>query len=173
MTDPLHESLDEALYEMQQEVGNLPRDSANPYFNSNFSSFPAIRTLVDPIAWKHGLLVKQALSFDGENDILLNTLYFNHEPAEATTIRMHLASNTPQNHGSAISFYRRYAYTTCLGLVSDQDDDGNAASRASEKQATIHAEPPVRPSKPLKEKAEAIAADHAPQPKQGEIDADF
>lgn len=131
MTDTPHATLAEALYELQQEVGALPRDAVNPFYHSNFSSFPAIKEKVDPIAWKHGLFVKQALNFDGENDLLTNILFFNGEAAEAYNVRMHLPSGVPQAHGSATTFYRRYAYTTCLGLVSEADDDGNAASTPS------------------------------------------
>jgi hypothetical protein len=39
----------------------------------------------------------------------------------------------PQGAGSAITYARRYAYAAILGLVSDEDDDGNSASMASGK----------------------------------------
>lgn len=123
-----HSTLDAALHALQEEVGALPRDAENPFFKSSFSSFPAIKALVDPIAWKHGLFVKQSLDYDGINDTMLNTLYFNHEVAESTIVRLHLVKPDSQAHGSATSYMRRYAYTTCLGLVSaSDDDDGNAA----------------------------------------------
>lgn len=130
MTDPLHTSLPEALYALQQEVGELPRDSDNPFFHSKFASFPAIKRLVEPIAKKHGLFVMQTLRTSAAGtDVLRNRLFFNGATVDDEDVTMHLPIVTPQGHGSATSFYRRYAYTTCLGLVSAaDDDDGNAAS---------------------------------------------
>lgn len=138
MTTPVgiipHDNIAEALYALQQEVGALPRDAANPFFNSHFASFPAIKDRVDPIAKKHGLFVRQTLctitAGDQTHDVLRNRLYFNGKVEDDDNITMHLPGATPQAHGSATTFYRRYAYTTCLGLVSaSDDDDGNAASK--------------------------------------------
>lgn len=126
MPEPKHTSLPEALYALQEEVGLIPRDADNPFFKSKFSSFPSIKTLVDPLAWKHGLLVWQTVA--GESEIR-NRLFFNGDVADDATVTMHLQVDNPQGVGSAISYYRRYLYTTCLGLVSAADeDDGNAAS---------------------------------------------
>jgi hypothetical protein len=40
------------------------------------------------------------------------------------------AKRDPQGQGAAITYARRFAYMSVLGLVADKDDDGNAATRA-------------------------------------------
>ena len=35
---------------------------------------------------------------------------------------------TPQGYGSAVTYLRRYALGSFLGIVTDEDDDGNASS---------------------------------------------
>jgi hypothetical protein len=35
---------------------------------------------------------------------------------------------TPQGYGSALTYARRYALAAMVGVVADEDDDGNAAS---------------------------------------------
>lgn len=165
MSDPLHDNIVDALYAVQQEVGPLTRDASNPYYNSNFASFPAIRAKVDPIAMAHGLFVRQSL----KGEVLRNRLYFNGEVEDDEEVTMLRQSDSPQGHGSATTFYRRYAYTTCLGLVSETDDDGNAAS-VPPAAATVHREPPTRPAEPLQAKAQALVANHA---NSGKIDEDF
>jgi hypothetical protein len=47
----------------------------------------------------------------------------------ADTALLHLVKDDPQAHGSAMTYLRRYSYMAILGLVADEDDDGNAASQ--------------------------------------------
>jgi hypothetical protein len=48
----------------------------------------------------------------------------------AATSRMTPKDQTPQGQGSAITYLRRYALSSVLGLATEDDDDGNAASKA-------------------------------------------
>lgn len=49
------------------------------------------------------------------------------------SMRLH-PSTTPQGQGSSITYARRYALVAALGIIADEDDDGNAATR--ERQGT-------------------------------------
>ena len=71
--EPLHTSLAEALYAIREEVGPLTRDGDNPHFNSKFTSLPALVEKVDPIAWKHGVLIRHQLNLD----VLRHEMWFN------------------------------------------------------------------------------------------------
>jgi hypothetical protein len=37
--------------------------------------------------------------------------------------------STPQGYGSALTYARRYGLSAVLGVIADEDDDGNAASK--------------------------------------------
>ena len=173
--------LAKALAAAQGEFEAVDRGATNPFFNSKYADLPSVVKAASPILSKHGIAVSQLPDFDGDNDLL--TTLIMHESGEwiEATMRLFLVrqvkgegwveSLDPQSQGSAQTYGRRYSYSGGVGVVTEVDDDGNAAS--TKPAATVHREPPQRPSKPLKDKAEAIAANHAPQPKQGEIDADF
>jgi hypothetical protein len=45
-----------------------------------------------------------------------------------------LKSADPQGQGSALTYARRYSIMAVLGLVPDEDDDGNRAQEASERE---------------------------------------
>ena len=44
------------------------------------------------------------------------------------------ATNTPQQNGSGITYYRRYHIQAMLNLEADFDDDGNKASNVEKKE---------------------------------------
>ena len=139
--EPLHTNLAEALYAIREEVGPLTRDAENPHFTSKFTSLPALVEKVDPIAWKHGVLIRHQLNLD----VLRHEMWFNGANVETYDILLPNPQGTAQGLGSAITYMRRYDITSCLGLVADLDDDGTAASRVPEPPTTVHREPPQRP----------------------------
>lgn len=53
-------------------------------------------------------------------------------------MRLRPVKNDPQAHGSATSYAKRYAYMAVLGLVADEDDDGNKASAKSPPTTTVN-----------------------------------
>lgn len=142
MTEPLHENLAEALFAIREEVGPLTRDAQNPHFSSRFTSLPALVEKVDPIAWKHGVLIHHQLA----GDHLLHELWFNGERVEQFDIPLPNPQGTAQGLGSAISYLRRYDYTTSLGLVADLDDDGNAASAPQDDRRATQTRPAPIPT---------------------------
>jgi uncharacterized protein YidB (DUF937 family) len=46
----------------------------------------------------------------------------------SSTFSMKLMQKTPHGSGSALTYLRRYALAALVGVVADEDDDGNAAS---------------------------------------------
>jgi hypothetical protein len=83
-----------------------------------------------PVLSNNGLAVSQHPGWDGENDVL-DTLLM-HESGEwiESRMRLFLATESPQAHGSAITYAKRYAYCAAIGLVADEDDDGQVAQNA-------------------------------------------
>lgn len=140
MPDPIavHETLDEALYAIREEVGPLTRDAENPHFTSKFTSLPALVEKVDPIAKRHGVVVRHQLN----GDSLAHQTWFNGTCVESYNIDLPNPQGTAQGLGSAITYMRRYDITTTFGLVADLDDDGNAASKPVE-QAPVTRQAPV------------------------------
>lgn len=80
-----------------------------------------------PLLSAHGLawLCKPRLGEKGWE--LVGTLL--HTSGEREEGTLPLAGSTPQEWGSSITYMRRYLLGSMTGLVTDDDDDGNTASR--------------------------------------------
>ena len=114
-----------ALCAAQGEFGAVPKESQNPFFKSTYAALPDVVKHATPILTKHGLAISQFMS---PGDTL--TTYLLHQSGQfiCYTAELHLVKDDPQAQGSAVTYARRYAYMAALGLVADNDDDGNAAS---------------------------------------------
>jgi hypothetical protein len=60
-------------------------------------------------------------------------------------MQLHLVKQDAQSHGSALTYAKRYSYMAALGLVADEDDDGNKASQ-SQQRTRSEAKPKAKPS---------------------------
>lgn len=84
-----------------------------------------------PKATAHGLSVVQMPSYRPEvGDVLTTRVMHISGQWLEDTMRLFLAKEDPQTHGSAITYARRYAYCAALGIVADEDDDGAAATQS-------------------------------------------
>lgn len=115
--------LAKALNAFQTEAPVIPKDGVNPYYRSNFATLEGIWTTIRPTLVKHGLSISQLPT--GENELTTILLHVSGEFISAT-IKMTPKDSTPQSQGSAITYMRRYAMSAILGLVTEEDDDGNA-----------------------------------------------
>lgn len=125
-----------AFLAAQKEFPAVPKEGKNPAFRSSYATLGGVQEAAFPILHKHGLIVVQEAkcAVDGEGRLMASvgvTLY-HAESGEFLTqeLTLPVVKADPQGVGSAISYGRRYALMTLLGLVAD-DDDGNAASGQS------------------------------------------
>jgi hypothetical protein len=86
--------------------------------------------VINPLLQKHGLGFIQSInSNDGDN--YLNTIVFHSESAEKIESNTLIpivslkGMNDYQSFGSGITYYRRYALASMLGLVTDKDTDAS------------------------------------------------
>lgn len=119
-----------ALAEFQSKVGAIPKTATNPFFKSKYASLPDVVAVASPILTECGLCVTQLLGHDVEGDTLTTILGHKSGQMLGDTMRLRPVKSDPQAQGSATSYGRRYAYMAVLGLVADEDDDGNAAGKA-------------------------------------------
>jgi ERF superfamily len=118
-----------ALVKAQTEFTAIPKDSANPFFKSKYAGLPVVVEKASPILSKNGLAISQHVDVnDHGHDVLVTYLLHTSGQFLVHAMRLHLVKDDPQAQGSAITYARRYSYMAVLGLVADDDDDGNAAS---------------------------------------------
>lgn len=123
-----------ALVEVQGSIKAAKKESENPYFKSKYADLGAVWDSCRSLLNKNGLAVIQTTEVVGDRVALVSTLA--HTSGEWIKGRLLLmpVKNDPQGVGSAITYGRRYALSALLGIVSDEDDDGNAASMPQTRQ---------------------------------------
>jgi hypothetical protein len=157
-----------ALSAAQAEFSVVPKDSDNPFFKSKYAALPDVVMAASPILSKHGLAVSQLLGHDGEHDTL--TMLIMHKSGQyiGDTMRLRPVKQDPQAHGSAATYGRRYSYSAGVGIVTDEDDDGHAATHGSKP-----ASKPASRTKPAsKGNARATTAKPASKPQEASGDAE-
>lgn len=150
--------LAKALAAAQAELKPVAKNRENPHFKSKYADLAAVVEQSSPVLAKHGLSVIQAPErewqetsdgFKPTDSLTTTVIHISGEYIQFSTPLYVGDRPTAQAYGSAVSYSRRYAYGAALGIVTDEDDDGNAAS---EKPAARTTSRPA-PGPSLKEKA--------------------
>lgn len=125
----------EALVKVQGTIKTAVKDATNPAFRSKYADLGAVWEAVKPALQANGFVVVQSPNFEGDIMWLETTLL--HVSGERMTGRYPLrpSKQDPQGFGSALTYARRYSLSSMLGVVADEDDDGNAASAPAPKVA--------------------------------------
>src|SRR5690349_14949873 len=117
-----------ALAKFQGNIEAIKKDSVNPYFKSKYADIAAIIEAIKKPLSENGLSYAQfPTGFGGLTTILMHT---SGEWIE-DTMEMKPTDDKPQSAGSALTYARRYALGAILGLATEEDDDGNAASKGA------------------------------------------
>ena len=113
-----------ALAAFQQEVPSIHQGASG--FNYTYADLHAIFGVINPLLKKYGLGFTQLVNRD-----CLETMVFHSESGEFITSETNLLTgvslrnmNDFQVLGSQITYLRRYALSSLLGLVTDVDNDG-------------------------------------------------
>ena len=115
------------LLEFQKKVNAIKKDGKNPHFKSTYATLTQIISEVKPILSECGVLLTQPIR-DGKVGTVLQD-----EKGILTESWIDLPLNlTPQQLGSAITYYRRYTLASLLSLEIEEDD----ANLVSIKQAS-------------------------------------
>jgi hypothetical protein len=125
---PKETTFAEAFCKLQAAVKPAIKDATNPAFRSKYADLGAVWEAVRAPLTENGFGVIQAPQFEGDT-MYLETILL-HQSGEKMTSRYPLRpiKQDPQGFGSAITYAKRYALSAMLGVVADEDDDGNAAS---------------------------------------------
>ena len=115
-------------------MSNPKFDSKNPHFNSKFASLGSCMAAARAKLDAQGIALRQSAEQDDRGTWLVTLAYDGQDEKELS--RVPLAVNAdPQKQGSALTYARRYGICAAFGLVGEEDDDGNAASKGVPKTA--------------------------------------
>lgn len=112
----MEKNLETQLLEFQKKISVIKKDSKNPHFKNTYASLTQILGEVKPVLNDLGILLTQPikdgkvgteLSYNGIKEFSFVDLPNN---------------QTPQQLGSAITYFRRYTLASLLALEIDDDD---------------------------------------------------
>lgn len=151
MTDP--KTIHEAVFNLQQEAPSIGKGTDNPFFKSKYADLPSIWDAIKPLLKKNKIYVSnKTYHEDGQDFIKTSIVFVPTGEALESVSRIMLSKATSQEYGSCMTYMRRYALSALLGIVTDEDDDGNKATQAQEKANLKKAEGTLK----LDEKARAL-----------------
>lgn len=127
-----------ALSKAQGEMQAAIKDSVNPFFKSKYADLGSVWDAARPVLSKHGLCVIQATDIINDKIVMVTTLAHSSGQWMKSIIPLNPAKNDSQGIGASITYLRRYSLSAIVGVVCDEDDDGN-------KDAAMRQEPPKKP----------------------------
>ena len=102
-------------------------------YRYKYADLSDIFEAVTPILHKHDLALSQSLVSDEGRVGIETRLYHTSGHVEDFGALLLPAGGTPQNAGSALTYARRYAACAALGIVADEDVDGQQTTRTDPK----------------------------------------
>lgn len=137
--------LAKALAAAQGEMKNAAYNRTNPHFKSKYADLASVRDATIPALSKHGISIAQRFAIRDDRFVLVTEMA--HQSGEKIVSEYPLPTGgTEQQRGSAITYARRYSWAALCGIASDEDDDGEAATKATNgngaKPHGMKAEPP-------------------------------
>ena len=105
-------NINEKLFELQQEIGTISKDTKNPFYKSKYFDINSLIKQLQPLLKKHRLLLLQPI----EEDMVYSKLICVDGRGGVISALKLPQINDPQKLGSAITYYRRYTLGSLLGL---------------------------------------------------------
>ena len=143
-----------AVASFQQEVPVITKETEG--YGYKYADLPKILEIINPLLKKHGLGFYQAINgtkiktvvfhadsteqIESETDMPFDSLVYEEITKKdkkgveykIMAIKGFEGMNRAQAIGSLITYFRRYALSSMLGLVTDKDTDGTSKSKDEE-----------------------------------------
>lgn len=117
-----------ALNKAQSEMSGAKKGANNPFFKSKYADLKEVINCAKGPLCNNGLSISQfPVTQDNKAGVVTILMHSSGEFLEDTLL-LTCSKQDPQGMGSAITYARRYAYQSVIGIPSE-DDDGNVASK--------------------------------------------
>lgn len=131
-----------ALNKVQGELKPVEKSKSNPHFRSKYATLEDILEVAIPLLSKHGLVLIQSLAGTETSPTLETIIAHVSGQNIKSTAPLFCKELTSQGLGSAITYMRRYSLMAILGIsTTDEDDDGNRASKPVPQQKPFEQRP--------------------------------
>ena len=122
--------LAKAMVKVQQALVPACRDAENPFAKNRYASLNSVIEACREALIANGIWVVQipVPSEPGHLGLMTRLVHTPSGQWQGSLMAMPLPKADPQGYGSALTYARRYGLATLVGLVSEADDDGEAAT---------------------------------------------
>ena len=122
----------QAIHAAQADIGAAVKDASNPFFKSTYADLNAVIREIKPILSKHGIAYLQHPVSD-QNGVGVCTR-FTHITGQwiEESFTLPLSKPDPQAAGAAVTYARRYALKSMVGMPDVDDDAESAMFRVTE-----------------------------------------
>jgi len=122
------ENIYKKIFELKSHIGKISKDSTNPFHSSKYFDINKLLEVVEPLMAERNLLLLQPIQ-----DNRVKTLIIDLDSKEQIFSEIELTpSGDPQKIGSQVTYFRRYALKSLLG-IQEEDDDGHSAVKREAK----------------------------------------
>lgn len=127
-TSATTEKLDAAMAKAQAQIQSAVKDKVNPAFRSKYADLASVWEACRDALTKNGISITQwpVHSEDGRLH-LVTRLAVSGEWIKAE-FSIPVSKQDSHGYGSATTYAKRFSLAACVGVVADEDDDGNAAA---------------------------------------------
>jgi hypothetical protein len=129
--------LTKALIAFHKDVDKIDKNARGNY--GKFADLSNVLSTVTPALHANGLAVTQTFL----DDSLVTTLHHISGETLNSTVKLYVQDgrNITQEWGKAVTYQRRYAICSILGIVADMDTDAEAEAPATAKTTPAQAKP--------------------------------
>jgi len=124
--------LAEAMLAVQEGLNPVSRNAENTFKSSRYATLTKVQEVCLPLLKANGIWLSQfTLPTDpGAIYLVTRIMHVESEEFQESHLIMPAPKNDPQGYGSALTYARRYAMQVAVGIVCEDDDDGNKASQS-------------------------------------------
>lgn len=133
-----------ALAKAQAQIATASKDKVNPHFKSKYADLSSVWDACREALSNNQLSVVQMPTDAEAGRVALITMIM-HSSGQyiKETVSTRIVKDDPQGIGSALTYLRRYSLAAFVGVVADEDDDGNAASQQPQRAQAPRQEQPA------------------------------
>ena len=118
-----------ALTKASGQIKVARKDSENPFFHSRYADLSAITEASREALVNNDLVVTQSTSIELNQMVLVTTLHHVSGQWIRGYYPITAVKADPQSMGSAVTYARRYALSSMLGIVTEDDDGESSMGR--------------------------------------------
>lgn len=122
--------LAKAMLKVQAEVQPALKDRENTFSRSRYATLNSVMDACRESLIRHGIwLVQHPVPVEeGHLGLVTKIIHTQSGQWQSSLLVMPLPKADPQGYGSALTYGRRYALSTLVGIVTEDDDDAVRAS---------------------------------------------